>query len=73
MSPVTPFQQKCSLLRCTGTMRGAVTDPILRARGRRQNRTLPAVQQRQSPTPNDAGRVQVRVAAGHALECPGAR
>ncbi|MCY4396532.1 MAG: MBL fold metallo-hydrolase [Rhodospirillaceae bacterium] len=27
MIPVTPFQQNCSLLWCTGTMRGAVTDP----------------------------------------------
>ena len=27
MIPVTPFQQNCSLLWCTETMRGAVTDP----------------------------------------------
>ena len=27
MIPVTPFQQNCSLVWCTGTMRGAVTDP----------------------------------------------
>ncbi len=47
---------------------------LLTGRGSRQTRTLLVVQQRQSPTPDDAGRVQVRVfrmAAGHALECPG--
>lgn len=32
--------------------------------GSRQTRTLLVVQKRQSPTPNDACRVQVRVAAG---------
>ena len=49
--------------------------PFSRGRGSRQARTLLAVQQRRSPTPYVADRVQVRVireAAGHALECPGA-